>query len=170
MKYKIPSPIFSDLDLLDVFSLSGSRSMAQRPDQESFSPVIMIGSQITEDTDWDFAAPHNESNHNALLSVGFTYFAPETLDYRDDLTVGIYEKTYHPKFDMSNPLAYTSPPRAQVSLRSDYALFKQVWDSIDPQFYYNHLWKRSPNYDLCERSEVKNTIRDILNQLFRTRR
>jgi hypothetical protein len=169
--YTVPSAVRNDLDRLDTYSMGGSRSMAQRPDKEDFSPAAMIGSKITETTDWDFATPDNENSHKVLLEAGFTYFAPETLDYRDDLTTGIYQKTYRTKFDMLNPLSWLDEsPVVQVSLRSDYHLFCQVWNSIDPEFYYKFIWKRGPNNMFQELSLTKESIRDILNQLFRTAR
>jgi hypothetical protein len=145
--------------------------MASRPAVEGFDPAFMIGSQITDETDWDFSAPYSEKNHNTLIESGFMYWPPEDLSYKDSLTTGVYIKQYMHKFDKDNPKIFkTVPPVANVVLRNDFHLFCRVWNSIDPQFYYNHIWKRSPNYEFQELGLTKNKIRDIMNQLFRTAR
>jgi hypothetical protein len=167
-KSDIPADMLADLNKLDIYMHFGSRSMASRPAVEGFDPAIMIGSQITGETDWDFSARYTESNHAALIKAGFVYWPPEDLSYKDSLTTGVYIKTYMHKFDMKNPVIYSSVPVANVVLRNDYPLFCQVWNSIDPQFYHDYVWKRSPNYDSQELSLTKGKIRDIMNQLFKT--
>lgn len=166
--YVAPELVMNDISKIDSAILFGSRSMTSRPAVEEFDPVTMIGSQITDETDWDFSAPYSEKNHEALIQAGFTHYPPECLSYKDDLTTGVYIKEYSPKFDMNNLVAYSHAPVANVVLRNDYYVFCQTWDSVDPCFYYKYLWKRSPNYDGEELGDVKNKIRDIMNQLFRT--
>jgi hypothetical protein len=169
-KSDIPADMLADLNRLHIYLPFGSRSMATRPAQEGFDPAVMIGSQIDDSTDWDFTAPYSEKNHEALISSGYAYWPPEALSYKDDLTTGVYIKSYMHKFDMSNPIIYSGVPTANVVLRNDYYIFRQVWESIDPEFYYKHIWKRSPRYDFQEMRLTKEMIRDILNQMFRTAR
>lgn len=173
-----PEVVMTDIAKLSSAMLFGSRSMASRPAKEGFDPAVMIGAQITDTTDWaqsvvyttdwDFSAPATQENHDILLNAGYIYYPPADLSYKDDLTEGVYIKTYHPPFDISNPIIYTDPPIANVILRNDHALFCQVWNSIDPEFYYKYIWKRSPNYDGQYLSLTKEKIRDIMNQLFKT--
>jgi hypothetical protein len=162
--------MLNDIAKLGYAMLFGSRSMASRRAVEGFDPQVMIGSQITDDTDWDFSASYNEANHDALIEAGFTYWPPEDLSYKDDLTTGVYIKTYPHKFDMNNPEIFSGTPTANVVLRNDFYLFRQVWDSMDPKFYHDYVWKRSPNYEFQELGSTKEKIRDIMNQLFRTAR
>lgn len=165
-----PEVMMTDISKLDNAMLFGSRSMASRPAKEGFDPAVMIGAQIDGDTDWDFSAPYSEKNHDALAAAGFAYWPPGALSYKDELTMGVYIKTYPHKFDISNPVIYDSAPVVNVVLRNDYPLFVQTWDSIDPEFYYKHLWKRGPNYEFQERGLTKETIRNIMDQLFITAR
>jgi hypothetical protein len=168
--YIAPEMVMDDVAKLDSAILFGSRSIASRPAVEGFDPAIMIGSQITDETDWDFSAPYSEKNHNTLIESGFMYWPPEDLSYKDSLTTGVYIKKYIHKFDMKNPTIYSSAPVANVVLRNDHAIFCQAWNSVDPKFYHDFLWKRSPNYEFQELGLTKNKIRDIMNQLFKTTR
>lgn len=170
--YVAPKMIMDDIAKLDSAMLFGSRSMASRPVVKGFDPAIMIGSQITTSTDWDFSASYSKENHDSLIKAGFTFFEASMLSYKDDLTTGVYIKEYKPKFNMRNLVAYCSDdvPVVNVVLRNDYALFSQVWNSIQPEFYYKHIWKRSPTYANQELGFTKETICDIMNQLFRTAR
>jgi hypothetical protein len=165
-----PKEMKSDISKLGYAMLFGSRSMASRPAVEGFDPAVMIGSQITDETDWDFSAPYSEKNQDALAAAGFAYWPPGALSYKDDLTMGVYIKTYIQEFDTKNPGFYTAAPVVNVVLRNDFYVFRQVWESMDPQFYHDYIWKRSPNYVYQEMSLTKGKIRDIMNQLFRTAR
>jgi hypothetical protein len=169
-KDDIPADMLADLNKLYTYMPFGSRSMASRPAHDGFDPAFMIGSQITDETDWDFSAPYSEKNHEVLIGAGYVYFPPEHLSYKDDLTTGVYFKSYPHKFDMKNFEIFSGIPTANVVLRNDFYLFRQVWNSMDPKFYYDHIWKRSPTYDHLNLSFTKTTIRDIMNQLFRTAR
>ena len=166
----VPQTMADDISKLGCAMLFGSRSMTSRPAAEGFDPAVMIGSQVTDETDWDFSAPYNEANHEALIEAGFAYWPPEDLSYKDELTTGVYIKVYPHKFGMNNPEIFCGTPTANVVLRNDYPLFCQVWNSMDPKFYHDYIWKRSPNYDEQELSLTKEAIRDIMNQLFRTAR
>jgi hypothetical protein len=165
-----PDRVMDDIAKLSSAVLFGSRSMASRPAKEGFDPAVMIGAQINDSTDWDFSAPYTQENHDILINAGYIHWPAEQLGYRDELTEGVYIKTYPHKFDLSNPVVYSGVPTANVVLRNDYPLFCQTWNSIDLEFYYKHLWKRSPNYDGQDLSFTKETIRDIMDQLFRTAR
>lgn len=165
-----PESVMNDIAKLSSAVLFGSRSMASRPAKESFDPSVMIGDQIVGTTDWDFTAPFTQENHDVLVKAGYMYWPGDQLGYKDELTEAVYIKTYPHKFDPSNPLTYDGVPTVNVVLRNDYPLFCQTWDSINPEFYYKHLWKRSPTYDLQDLSLTKGTIRDIMDQLFKTAR
>ena len=167
-KSDIPADMLADLNKLTTYMPFGSRSIAARPAVEGFDPYVMIGSQIFDETDWDFSAPYSEKNQDALAAAGFAYWPPRALSYKDDLTMGVYIKTYIQEFDTKNPMIYTAAPVVNVVLRNDFYLFRQVWESMDPKFYHDYIWKRSPNYVYQEMSLTKGKIRDIMNQLFRT--
>lgn len=166
----IPEIMKTDIKNLGYARLFGSRSMSARPVVEGFDPRIMIGAQITDDTDWDFSQQYNDYTHSYLLSAGFTYYNPNDMKYYiDNLTVGVYIKEYTPKFDMRNPLAYRlgDNPKINVVLHSDELLFRRIWDRITPNFYYRYLWKRSPHYEYMDSvGERKRHIRDVMNQLY----
>jgi hypothetical protein len=154
----IPEAITKDFKHLDTYMLFGSRSMARKAPTDTFDPAIIIGTQITHTTDWDFSAPANPDNHKALIAAGYAFCSREQLSYADDLTHSVYSKQY------------SEGRLVHVVLRYDYALFRQVWYSIDPQFYFNYLWKRSPNYDDYEIADKKQVICTVMNQLFSTAR
>jgi hypothetical protein len=167
-----PKKLLDDIMLLDASFLFGSRSMAARSATESFDPSAAIGSRITEGTDWDFSAPWSQANHDALITNGFAHWPSDQLSYRDDLTVSVYIKSYSHKFDIKNLILQElgEIPTANVVLRNDFPLFVRTWNSIDPQFYHDYLWKRSPRFDYQDLSLTKSMIRDTMNQLFRTAR
>ena len=165
--YTAPEEILNDVYTLNSAVLFGSRSMASRSGQKGFDPEFMIGSQISEATDWDFSAPYSEANHDALEAAGFTYYPTEQLAYADCLTVGVYIKRYIPSWAIHRVEDIRT---ANVVLRTDHRLFVQVWNSIDPQFYYKYIWKRGPTYRNITTGEAKDTICGIMNQLFTTAR
>ena len=171
----IPDIIKTDLKQLGYPRLFGSRSMVDKPVKAGFDPSIMIGSQITTDTDWDFSQRYSEEAHQYLVAAGFTHFTAEQISpYADDLTVGVYIKDYVPHFDWKNPKTYTNRDIVKVNivLHIDEPLFRQVWDSIDAEFYYKYLWKRSSHYDYLDDDTcaIKAKIKTIMNQLYSTAR
>jgi hypothetical protein len=117
-----------ELSMLTEYMLTGSRSK--------------ITDSRIEDSDWDYAAPYSEKNVNALLANGFSLISVPG-HYKDDLTVCILEK-----YD----------GQIQVTLKSDFALYKKVWVNITPEFFEGFLWKK---YTLKEK------IKDLLNMLFK---
>lgn len=184
----IPEAIKHDLQKLEHPMLFGSRSMAARSavkefdtkvmtryrsmaecqTVEDFDPAIMIGAKITDKTDWDFSQKYSDHTHSYLLSAGFTHYNKNELaTYTDKLTIGIYSKEYFPKPDWSFTSIFSTVPKVHVVLHSDEALFRQVWNRISPEFYYNYLWKRSPRFDCTDSmGERKLQIREIMNQLY----
>jgi hypothetical protein len=163
----IPESIKHDLQELEHPILFGSRSMAARSAVEGFDPAIMIGSQITERTDWDFSAQYSEMNQDALARAGFSYWPSGASPYADNLTIRVFSKEYSSKLDWSLSSIFSAPPKVHVVLHSDEELFRRVWAGISPKFYYKYLWKRSPQYDhIDSKGERKRLIREIMNQLY----
>ena len=163
---RLPEPIKSDLKAVGYPRLFGSRSMASRPVKENFDPAAVIGSQITDNTDWDFSQQYSEEADHYLQSAGFTVHRAEHIaPYADDLTEAVYIKGYIGSDGL------LSTHCVNIVLHNDETLFRQVWDSIDAEFYYMHLWKRSPYYagidDMCE---IKMSIKTVMNQLYTTAR
>jgi hypothetical protein len=160
-----------DLKNLGYPRLFGSREMSTREVICGFDPSLQIGTQIFATTDWDFSQQYSELLHNYLVAAGFTSYSKEELGaYADDLTVGVYVKEYHPHFNWQTLEVYSSDEvvTMNVVLHSDEALFRCVWESITPEFYYKYIWKRSPRYERLDAGEAKERIREVMNQLYRT--
>jgi len=155
---KLPEAVIADFKHLDTYMLFGSRAMALREPKEHFDPAIMIGAQIDLSTDWDFAVPASAENHDALIAAGYKHITKDNLYYVDDMTAAVYTKTYNSKH------------KVQVVFKNDYAIFRQVWYSIDVEFYYKYIWKRGYIYDFMGSDTAKKEIRDVMNQLFNTAR
>lgn len=166
----LPDIIKNDLKHCGYPQLFGSRSMAARPSTEDFDTAVMIGSQISSSTDWDFSQQYSDELHQYLISVGYAAYTSESLGaYADNLTVSVYVKDYHPGFSLKNPLAYfgSDVVKVNIVLHKDEELFRRVWDRITPEFYYNYLWKRSPRYrNIDDLYRIKSTITGIMNQLY----
>jgi hypothetical protein len=127
--------------------------MATRESSDSFDPSLYIGTRIAPNTDWDFSQQYSEEVHNYLVSAG--YECHKGGDYFDDLTVAVYSKTI-------------DDHKVHVVLHRNEELFRRIWNSIDAEFYYKYLWKRSGLY-LCDSPQgIKYMIRQIMNQLYRT--
>ena len=146
--------------------LFGSRSMASRWASETFNPASNIGCVITVDTDWDIAAEFNAENIVALRNAGFVSRKGDELYAKDNLTQIIFTKNivdgYGDIFDQIVPI--------HVILRKRNSFFMTVWDNIDAEYYYNHLWKRGPKFTntryLGQFDKMKKEIRDAMNQLY----
>jgi hypothetical protein len=166
----IPDIIKTDLKHCGYPQLFGSRSMAARLSTEDFDPDTMIGSQINSSTDWDFSQQYSDEIHMYLISAGYSSYGAEHLGpYADNLTVAVYKKDYHPKFNLKNLFAYSDADivKVHIVLHNNEELFRRVWDRITPEFYHNYLWKRSPRYDhIDDRYEIKSRITTIMNQLY----
>jgi len=163
--YITPAKIREDIGSLYPM-LFGSRCMAMRAAVDGFDPALMIGAQITQHTDWDYSISYSDKHCEHLLSAGYTLYSGGQLSpYADSLTQAVAIKEYLDA-DSLFPIHTVN-----VVLHSDEALFRQVWRSIDAEFYYQHLWKRSPYYDgLDDSGEIKTTIKGIMNQLYSTAR
>jgi hypothetical protein len=174
LKSIIPDEIQYDLNLLPSSAyLFGSRSMIGRKSKNlEFDPAVKIASMIDDTTDWDISMQFSDENHERLLKQGFTCHQKENLVYRDDLTVNIYSKEYVKKKDFPDLslVELDMSTRCHVVLRSDFYLFRAVWESIDPEFYYNFLWKRSLVLNSKKKHLVKDDICKMLNQLYATAR
>lgn len=176
---RIPTEIYDDIKHLSPYMLYGSRDMASRPavsefehmTTETFIPAEMIGSKILKETDYDFAVPDTPANREVLMNNEFDLFEDQ-LYYRDDVTSAVYVKKYYPHlgFNKTSSRGPGDMHVVNVVLKNDYPLFRQVWYSIDPEFYHDFLWKRGPNYEHCKKTLTKAKIRNIMNQLFRTAR
>jgi hypothetical protein len=159
-----------DLKNLGYPKLFGSREMSTREVMNGFNPAMQIGAQIYATTDWDFSQQYSELLHNYLIAAGFKAYSKEELGaYADDLTVGVYIKEYHPPYSWKTLDIYSSDEVVIVNvvLHTDETQFRRVWDNITPEFYYKHLWKRSPRYEHLNAGEAKDHIREIMNQLYR---
>lgn len=147
----------------------GSRSILQKAlftaDFESYD---LLRSRINFTTDWDYAFQDSVEIRQKLQELGFVLY--DNLYYKDDLTSCVFYKTYQPDFDPQNLKLYdmATMPVANVVMKTDLDLFKKTWNTVDPKFYINHIWKRSDRYVGMEKKDVKETIRDILNQMFKT--
>jgi hypothetical protein len=149
----IPELIKHEVAKVGQAKLFGSRSMAARPATDSFNPSVSIGNRINISTDWDFSQEYSIEAHNYLASAGYRYCTRAV--YFDDLTVGVYSKL----IDTNN---------VHFVLHKKENLFRWVWDSISTEFYYKYLWKRSDLYLFESSDKVKITIRDTMNQLYKT--
>ena len=146
--------------------LFGSRSMAARWASETFNPASKIGCMITVDTDWDIAAEFNKENVIALRNDGFVSREGDELYAKDNLTQVISTKHIADGsgdiFDQIVPI--------HVILRKNNSFFMTVWDNIDAEYYYNHLWKRGPKFTNTRyrghNDKIKKEIRDAMNQLY----
>lgn len=166
----MPTAVTEDIDKFNTIKLMGSRSMSLRPDTDTFSPRNQIGNYISYSTDWDFSIPYSKTNCDLLTKLGYTLFEKGNLTYADNLTEVVAEKTYSPKFDINNPIAYCCDDvtKVHIVLRNDYALFCNVWESISAEFYYRYLWKSSVINFGVDAGELRYRIRDIMNQLYDT--
>jgi hypothetical protein len=171
MFMKTAEIIARDLKNLGHPQLFGSRAMSMRKVIRGFDPSLQIGTQISATTDWDFSQQHSELLHDYLIAAGFRSYSKEELGaYADDLTAGVYIKEYHPHFNWQTlePYSRDEVVTVNIVLHSDEALFRRVWSSITPEFYYKYIWKRSPRYEHLDSGEARERIREIMNQLYRT--
>ena len=84
-----------------------------------------------ESSDYDFAVQDAKITHDQLISLGWQ--KKDKLSYQDAQTVHIFE-------------GRVDGERVQVSLRQDLPRFKEAWKSIDYEFYWRFLNKRSPTF------------------------
>lgn len=98
-----------------------------------------------EKSDYDFAVQDSTDVHRELIAIGFT--KKDELSYQDSQTEHILE-------------GEIDGERVQVSLRRDLVKFKEAWRSIDVEFYWRFLNKRSPTF------LGRDGVRMYLDQLF----
>jgi hypothetical protein len=136
----------------DELHLGGSRCMAILAEEvygnsRWMSPFTghEIGIDIKLTTDYDYYATFTLQLEAYLYSEGFV--PSNSNDYLDDEAV----------------IIFIHECNIQVVLRKNATFYQEVFESIDPNFYYYYLWKSSPHFD-------GNTakIQPIFNQLFRT--
>lgn len=84
-----------------------------------------------EDSDYDFAVQDSAEVYQELISLGWT--KKDELSYQDAQTEHIFE-------------GELDGERVQISLRRDLEKFKEAWRSVDPEFYWRFLNKRSPTF------------------------
>lgn len=150
--------IRQDIANIGYAKLMGSRSMAVRPSTNQFDPPSKIGNYINEATDWDFSQQYDEDHHNYLIAAGYKHWDADALaGYADDLTVGVYVKHLH------------DGTAVNVILHNNEELFRRVWDRITPEFYFRHIWKRSPYFlgQYYSDREIKACITSMMNQLYK---
>lgn len=98
-----------------------------------------------EKSDYDFAVQDSVAVCQELIAIGFT--KKDELSYQDAQTEHIFE-------------GEIDGERVQVSLRRDLVKFKEAWRSIDAEFYWRFLNKRSPTF------LGRDGVRMYLDQLF----
>lgn len=156
----IPTWLENDIKPIGGY-LFGSRSMVDRKSANpDFNAKTMIGPNIAYDTDYDIAAPFEESVEKYLTDRGYTCVDASNMYAKDKYFKTLYTKKGH---DNKN---------AQIILRSNHELFKKVWNTIDPEFYYENIWKRSPEfmkkYRHLDHVKTKEKIMLVMNQLYNT--
>lgn len=118
--------------------LHGSRGMAKRASREPLLP---------ESTDWDYAAQHTQPWQEIVakaMADGWVEVVTES--YKDNDTAFVFEK-------------YLDGKKVQVSLRQNLERYKEVFEGIDPDFYFKYLWKGSKDcFSVDERRKYFNDL------------
>lgn len=130
------------------YMLVGSRYMKQK-DSNLFA--------LTKDTDYDFIVPNTDANKKFLKIKSDVYVdnIHNSRDYYfDNTTVAIAK--FIGKFDAE----------VQISVRNDYGKVVSVWKNMDPEFYYNFIWKRGP---VLANNDYKYLSKIVMNQLYKMR-
>jgi hypothetical protein len=105
----------------EVF-LHGSRAMAKRSGNLPLLP---------ESTDYDYAAQHTQPWQELVAKAEKEGWVEIVTDsYKDNDTAFVFEKTLEGK-------------KVQVSLRQNLDRYKAVFEDIDPDYYFQYLWKGS---------------------------
>jgi hypothetical protein len=139
------------------FYLGGSRRMEQKQIEACKSQDLndylteWVPIVITAETDYDFYVTHDMDVEQFLLDNGFT-----------DTVSSIGAMNSHPDYLDSEAIRILERDNVQVVLRLDAKFYHQVFESISTRFYYDNLWKSSP-----EIINVNN-IQPIFNALFAT--
>jgi hypothetical protein len=176
----IVNDIRKDNTALDViagskhqFYLGGSRRMS----------YIAEGLQcdthfsLTESTDYDFYATYTPELVSYLEGKQFdetptSYNARQrngntALNESIDNALRLYQR-FDPRkasssdYDLDDEaIIIMERDNVQVVLRKDALFYNKVFENIDPEFYYYHLWKSSPH------PVRKDKIQPIFNMLFK---
>lgn len=132
-------------------SLIGSREMASRV--SDFFNINKINSIINDYTDYDYVVEDSEANHKYLEKI----FGTNCLSYTNNpyepdlLTTGIY-------------IGQSVTQEVQFIVKKYSKGFIELWDTIDPEFYYNYIWKQGPNIDTRD-NNYREKIKKVINQL-----
>lgn len=130
-----------------LFHLGGSRRMAEIVTEKKSKVIVTI----SPTTDYDYYATWSSAIASYLMQNGFqeTYFTCHSGNspqgYEADTEVE--EIFYH--------------DNVQVVLRKDASLYYDIFESIDPEFYVEYLWKSGPQ------APNRPQITDIFNALYR---
>lgn len=129
---------FENHEELKIFGevfLHGSRGMLDRYEQGwifTDHPLSKKRIVLKENTDWDYAT-QNVQNWQDLVWRVTKEGWEEVVDasYCDNDTAHVFEKI----IDGS---------KVQVSLRQNLNRYRDVFNSVDTDFYFSFLWKNSP--------------------------
>lgn len=132
-------------------SLIGSREMASRV--SDFFNINKITSLINNYTDYDYVVEDSEANHKYLEKIfGTNCLSYSNNPYEPDLlTTGIY-------------IGQSVTQEVQFIVKKHSKEFIKLWDNIDPEFYYNYIWKQGPNIDTMD-NDYREKIKKVINQL-----
>ena len=136
-KVAVPEAVRKLMDSELAFFLGGSRRMNQ------LWPSFV---EIKADTDYDFYTDDSPYVRNWLLKNGFVEKTSGE-EYFDSECCAIFKHT---------------TDDIQVITRIDAEFYQKVFESIDPKFYVDYLWKSAPN------PGPRENIQGIFNQLFHT--
>lgn len=127
----------NELPFYDEFFLHGSRG----------KKTLLGDSPDITHSDWDFAVQHKQPWQDfdqRLVSKGWVGCVGKS--YLDNDTAFVYEKTIN-----SN--------KVQISCRQNLKRYKDVWNSVSPDFYFRYLWKGAPNcLPVEDRRELYNSL------------
>lgn len=115
-----------------TFYLGGSRKMHQR-----LLDYLALGysslNELEPGTDYDFYCTWSAEIEEYLKSIGFKCTKGHGASYMDSEMVAILE--------------LDNVELVQVVLRKDAEFYRQIFDNIPVEFYYNYLWKSSPVFN-----------------------
>ena len=153
-------PPWAEKDTRGMY-LFGSRSMAVREQYVSVKDnsfdLDKISSKITDSTDYDMAAPYSKMLEEMLVSNGWNQIPVEGLYHPCALMKGLFIKS-------------NGGQTVQILLRDNHELFVKAWESIEPEFWYYYIWKRSPEFQFSKfaKKEQKKIITEIIMQVYNT--
>jgi hypothetical protein len=137
LNFSLPTEVAHTLNTLEGATLCGSRAIVAKYCGDPY--VDIIKDVINKDgADYDIAAPDTPHNREVLRDNKFfkqSYMDTTRAEYFDSLSVDIFKR--------SIPCIPHSI-KCDVVLKSDMRVFNTVWNAITPEYYYHHIWKRSP--------------------------